>query len=215
MPLRVKMPSRRSGPTQHHSSAKTAKVELRRWLVEQLGGIAAVRVLDCFCAKGALWEKAYDKTSAYLGLDIRRFDDERRTIVGDSRRFLRHRDVHLSEWNLFDLDAFGSPLEHMAIICHRLRVPAGQRVGFVLTDGTGFNAKLNSINSGLLRYVGMVRHRGSKVQDRYRDDIFNAAVTKSLRAAGLRVLQTRAATKDDTRTEMRYVALLTESVAAA
>lgn len=210
MALRVKM-GRRPSPAKHHNSALTAKVEIRRWLVEQLGGIDAVRVLDCFCAKGMLWERAYDRTRAYLGLDVRRFDDDRATITGDSRRFLRHRDVALERWNLFDLDAFGSPLEHLALVANRLRVPPGQRVGFVLTDGAGFNARMNSTPKGLLAYVGISRHRGAHVQAELRDEVFSRAVTKALDTARLKLVAGKFS-ESTKGAGMKYVALLAEGL---
>jgi hypothetical protein len=196
-----------------HNSALTAKVEMRRWLVGELSKHLhrAPAVLDCFCAAGMLWDKAYGKTPNYLGLDVRQFDDERRTIVTDSRRFLRHADVKLGEFDIFDLDAFGSPLEHLAIICDRLRLPHGRRIGVLLTDGTGFNSKMNGTPKGLLHYVGIEPHKGTKVQASQRDVIFRLAVAKALATAGLKPIETRRAAKESGGSEMRYAALLLES----
>lgn len=212
------MPPKRRGPTQHHSSAKTAKCELRRWLVDQLGGMSMVSILDCFCATGGMWTDAYDKTPRYLGLDLKRFDDERRTITGDSRRFLRHRDVELSRWNLFDLDAFGTPLEHLALVANRLRVPAGQRVGFVLTDGSKLVATRNGLPRGLLAYVGAPtmagKGSGAHAQRELLSRIFQAAVERALKTAGLKMIDSRFAQQEQRNNapSMRYVALLAESV---
>lgn len=200
--------------TNLHDSALSAKVSIRRWLVDQLGG--RPRILDCFCAAGMLWQRAYDKTPNYLGLDLKQFNDERRTIVCDSRRFLRHADVKIEGFNLFDLDAFGTPLEHLAIICHRLRLPAGQRVGFLMTDGTGFNANMNGTSRGLLRYVGVSAHKQSMVQGDYRDDIIAMATGKAMETAKLKVISAKKAEQTGARggsqTDMRYSAILAESV---
>lgn len=189
-----------------NSSAST-KVELRRWLVEQLGG--APRVLDCFCAAGEMWRRAYGEPGPdrYLGLDRERYDDARATIICDSRRFLRHVDVELGAYDLFDLDAFGTPLEHLALVCARLRPAAGRRVGFALTDGTLFNAKMNSVSSGLLEFLGMQRHRGGKVQLMHREAMHSTAVRRCLEMAGLRLLEAREA-KKEAGAGMRYQALL-------
>lgn len=199
---------RAAGRGKENSSAST-KIELRRWLVGELGG--APRILDCFCAAGEMWRRAYDAPGPdpYLGLDKEQYDDARATIVCDSRRFLRHVDVDLGAWDLFDLDAFGTPLEHLAIICERLRPAAGRRVGFALTDGTGWNAKLNSVNGGALEFLGLRRHRGGKVHMQHRDAIFEAAVKKCLLMAGLRRVEAREAKKEGG-AGMRYAALLCE-----
>ena len=205
---RVKRISR--APKKTHNTALSAKVELRQWLVAELGGTPMV--LDCFCAAGMLWERAYLKTPRYLGLDIRRFDDERATIICDSRRYLRHVDVKLESFDLFDLDAFVSPMEHLAIICSRLRLKPGRRVGFVLTDGTGFNARMNGTPKGLLKFVGMSAHKQSAVQSDLRDDIAARAVAKAFGIAGLRSVEAKRAQVGEAGAAMRYTAILAEAV---
>jgi hypothetical protein len=172
-----------------HNTALSAKVGLRRWLVEQLGGHP--RILDCFCAAGMLWERAYDKTSNYVGLDLRQFNDERRTIVCDSLRYIRHADANLDQFDLFDLDAYGSPMQHFAAICHRIRPKPGRRIGFVITDGTDFNARMSGMAPPMLRYIGMARHKPSSVQQDYRHDILGAIMDKALKTAGLKRIEAR------------------------
>lgn len=174
-----------------HNSALSTKIELRRWLVEKLGG--SPMILDCFCAEGMLWERAYDKTPRYLGLDIRQFNDERRTIVCDSRRYLRHSATQLERFDLFDLDAFGTPMEHLGIICNRLRLAPGKQVGFALTDCTAFTARMSGLPAAMLAYIGMARHKPSHVQDDYRNDIAGAVVAKAMKMAKLDVLEVRRA----------------------
>lgn len=195
-------------PAQHTNSATGAKVELRRWLVEQLGG--RPRVLDCFCASGSMWRRVYGPAGCdYLGLDLRQFDDARRTIVCDSLRYLRHADARLDEFDLFDLDAFGSPMQHLVAICRRIRPSPGRRVGFAITDGTGFNAKMNGSASGLLAYVGIGRHAGTRVQTQERDSILRACVRKALAEAGLVPVLGRWEERRGG-SEMRYAAVTAE-----
>jgi hypothetical protein len=204
---RVKRVSR--APKKTHNTALSAKVNLRRWLVQELGG--QPNIIDCFCAAGMLWDRAYDKTPNYLGLDIRQFDDARRTIVCDSKRFLRHADVRLEDFDLFDLDAFGSPMEHLAIICSRIRLEPGRRVGFVLTDGTGFNARMNGTPKGLLKFVGVSPHKRTSVQSDFRDEIAARAVAKCLAIAGLKSLEAKRAQVGEAGAAMRYAAILAEA----
>lgn len=187
-PIRVK--KTRKLP-QHHNSALSVKVGMRRWMVEQLGGHPMI--LDCFCAGGMLWDRAYDRTSSYVGLDLRQFNDERRTIVTDSLRYLRHADANLDQFDLFDLDAYGSPMEHLAAICQRIQRPKGKRVGFILTDGTAFNSRMNGTNHGLLHYIGVSSHERARVQADYHSDIIAMGITKALRTAGLTSVETRKA----------------------
>ncbi|HVH77139.1 MAG TPA: hypothetical protein VM755_19655 [Stellaceae bacterium] len=46
------------------------------------------------------------------------------------------RAIDLAPFNLFDFDAWGSPWEHVAILCARRPVQPGERIGLVLTDGS-------------------------------------------------------------------------------
>lgn len=196
----------------HHNSALSAKVEIRRWLAAEVKKANGEdpHVLDCFCAAGMLWDKAYDKTPNYLGLDLRQFDDPRRTIVTECSRYLRHVDVKLETFSIFDLDAFGSPFEQFAIICHRIKLTPGRVVAFVLTDGTGYAARMGNIPRGLLEYVGVQRHKSSQVQSMFRDQIMAMGIEKALRTAGLTELARRGAKLDAKQgsAEMRYIGIL-------
>lgn len=157
--MRLRVTRRAAHDAKVHNSAPKAKAEIRRWLVEQLGG--SPRILDCFAGPGGMWRLAYGETDRYLGLDRETAaDDPRRLIRCDSRRYLRHRAADLSAFDIFDLDAYSSPYEHLALICSRIRPT--RRVGFVLTDGLGFNAAMNSLDGALLAYVGLERHRGTR-----------------------------------------------------
>lgn len=195
--IRIKKTSK--PPLKKHNSAVTAKVALRRWLVEQAGRPASnPRLLLC--------------RRHYLGLDIRQFNDARRTIVTDSRRYLRHVDAKLEQFDLFDLDAFGSPMEHLALICHRVKYPQGKRIGFMLTDGTGFNAKMNGTPHGLLAYVGVSGHKRSRVQTDYRDDIAAMVVNKALGVAKMKKIDAKRAEVGEGGAGMRYSAILVEAL---
>jgi len=194
-------------PAKVENSAPGVKAELRRWLIGQLG---FTRVLDCFAGRGEMWSRVYQQSEFYLGLDMKvSWADTRRMIACDSRRYLRHRDTDLARFNLFDLDAFGSPYEHLAIICSRIKPAA--RVGFCLTDGLGFNAAVNSNDGGLLAHVGLRRHSRTRTQHELRAEISETSIRKSLAAAGLRIVEARQAEKQKSSVMiMRYIALLCE-----
>ena len=193
-----------------HSSSAGAKAKLRTWLVEQLGG--KPRILDCFAGPGRMWATAYRSTELYLGIEKepRGLEDRRRLIFCDSRRYLRHRATKLGDFDLFDLYAFGTPYEHLAIICSRLKgLEPGRRVGFCLTDGLGFNAAMNGMATGLLQYIQLERHKGTRTQSLLRDEIAEAAIRKAFSEAKLSLVDARRAEKHGS-TAMRYTALLCE-----
>lgn len=193
------------------NSAPAAKIALRAWLVDQ---IQPARVLDCFAGTGQMWRGAYQRTEFYLGLDRKVAPtDARRLIACDSLRYLRDRDVDIARFNLFDLDAYGSPYQHLAIICSRLR--AKSAVGFVLTSGLGFNAAMNSMETKLLEYVGLEAHRVGRTQHMLREEIESRAIQRALGEAGLKIVEARRAeARKSSVMIMRYTALLCAPVAA-
>lgn len=168
---------------QSFSSSRGAKSDMRRRLISQLGADRP-RILDLFCGPGGMWKHAYGSTRDYLGLDMTQYDDSRPTIVCDNSRFLRLAGLDLDQFDIFDLDAYGSPSYQLAIICSRLRWTRTNRVGIVLTDGSGFNAAMNSTNSGLLEYLGMSRHKGSRVSYDNRESVLAATIQKAAAHAG-------------------------------
>ncbi len=212
---RLKITRRPKHAAPIHSSSAAAKAKLRTWLVEQLGG--KPRILDCFAGPGRMWATAYRSSELYLGIDKepRGLEDRRRLIFCDSRRYLRHRDANLDLFDLFDLfdlDAFGTPYEHLALICRRLSLAPGRRVGFCLTDGLGFNAAMNGMAGGLLSYIQLERHNGTRTQSLLRDEIAEAAIRRSFADAKLKLVDARRAEKRGS-TAMRYTALLCERAA--
>lgn len=152
-----------------------------------------------------MWSCAYGGTPNYLGLDRTAYTDERRTIVCDNTRFLRLRNLDLDQFDVFDLDAFGSPAYCLAIICRRLRWTRVNQVGILLTDGTGFNAKMNSVSSALLAYLGLSRHRGASVLYDCREDILQMLIRNACAEAGAEPLEVSRVTKQNRGNEMWYV----------
>jgi hypothetical protein len=118
----------------HGPGGKAAKVEIRRSVVDALGGPA--RVFEAFAGAGGLYRAIWRiSVASYVGCDQRWYQDERRAFVADNRRVLRA--IDLSAFNLFDLDAYGSPWEQATIIAARRKLAAGERVGLVVTEGLG------------------------------------------------------------------------------
>jgi hypothetical protein len=188
----------------HTNTSLEDKVAIRRHVMEKLGKDNP-RILDCFCANGLMWRHAYDCSKNYIGLDLNDPNDERHTVVCDNRRYLRHAD--LDQFDIFDLDAFGSPLEQLAIICNRIPWTTKTKVGVVLTDGTGLNAKLNSVNAGMLKWLGLSRHRGAKVQMEDRDNIIAMGILKAAEMARATVSDVEVY-KKETGSGMRYIGFI-------
>ena len=179
---RLRFKSRESGKDNTNAGQKAA---VRAYVLTILG-VARPAVLDCYCGSGVMHRRVWGAvSSAYVGLDSKEFNDDRETILCDNARYLRMAD--LDRFDVFDLDAYGSAFYQFAIICRRLRWSRVKRVGIILTDGSGYNFKMNIAPSGLLDFLGLMRHRGASVQNESRDAITQMALRRAAGEAGARM----------------------------
>jgi hypothetical protein len=115
-----------------------------------------------------VWRRA----DAYVGCDRKWYPDSRLAYVADNRRLLRCLD--LSAFNLFDLDAYGSPWEQAMIVAARRPVAPGEMVGMAITDGSGLKLKLGGVPTALAELAGI---RGAvRGLNRLQDDLIDRLV---------------------------------------
>jgi tRNA G26 N,N-dimethylase Trm1 len=116
------MPKVKPG-TKHDNAnaALSAKVAIRRAVMDALGEPA--RVFEAFAGTGVLYRAIWREAASYVGCDLRYFRDGRKVFVADNRRVMRV--VDLGAFNLFDLDAYGSPWEQAVILAARRKVAPG------------------------------------------------------------------------------------------
>lgn len=133
--------------------AARAKIELRARVLDALGP-DNVRVLDTYCGvDGKMYHEAWTRASGYVGCDQAfRLSDRRPRFVGDSLLVLRA--IDLSVYNVFDVDAYGSPWEALTIIAARRPWARGERGAIVLTDGSDGKTRFGGSTKGLSQVVG-------------------------------------------------------------
>ena len=130
-----------------------AKVSMRRNVLDAIGRDRA-RVFDAYAGPGAMYDGAWYEAAQYTGCDEEWFRDARRVFVADNQVVLRALD--LDAFNIFDLDAFGSPWECATIIAARRKVQPGEaRQALCLTDGSGLRLKLSGVPHALARLAGV------------------------------------------------------------
>lgn len=112
---------------------KAAKIKIRQSALEYLGASNAA-VLDAFCGeRGEMHAAVWHAASYYAGIDIRWLStDKRRRYVGDNKTFIKH--IDLQRYNVFDIDAYGSPWEILEIVARRRLWSAGERGALTFTD---------------------------------------------------------------------------------
>jgi len=127
--------------TQRHSSAFSAKVDLRARAIE---GIDNPRILDAYSAGSALWravEKLTGKTLRTLSLDT----TAEGTFKIDNRIALRGLDLDL--FDVIDLDAYGTPWPQLDIVMRRgFR---GTLVGTCIRLNRGWISKGLAVSGGM------------------------------------------------------------------
>lgn len=143
-------------PTDNNVSAHRAKVQIRRAVLEH---VKPARVFDAFCGEGVMFREVWKDAAEYIGCDQRDWSPQEtiRRFVADNQRVLRC--IELDRFNIFDLDAFGSPWEQALIIAARRRWKAGERGGLVVTDGDLLRMGIHAHGTRQLLGLQMRRNR--------------------------------------------------------
>ena len=132
-------------------------------------------VFDAFAAAGELHKAVWHRACNYVGCDLQFCRDDRVAFVADNRRVLRCIDLAL--FNLFDLDALGSPWEQAYIIAKRRQAAPGERLGLVLTEGSGLKLKFGGMPEALAYITGVdFRHMAGMGMARGQDWLVNRAI---------------------------------------
>jgi len=134
---------------ENHDASLADKIEIRERVLAAVGG----RVFDAYAGGGTMYAAVWRKAEGYEGCDERRFVDERVMFCADCRRVMRN--VDLSPFSIFDFDSFGSPWEPCIILAARRKVAPGERVGIVLTEGSGLKLKFGQLPGALSYLAGM------------------------------------------------------------
>lgn len=176
------------------------KIEIRRRLLAEIENPS---VLECYAGEGKIHRQCYRDVPC-VGLDLKDIDDGRTIIRMDNRKFLRSAD--LSEFNVFDLDACGSPWHQWLILLHRRRFAPGEKVAVFLTDGLDFKMRMSSIPDGLRPYLGIPAAMSIPCLNVHHDFINALVVSRSVRAAGLEIAGALQA--KNPRGNMRYYGII-------
>ncbi|MCG5238402.1 hypothetical protein MCW82_01215 [Azospirillum doebereinerae] len=195
----------RRGKTNNHPAARAAKVEVRRRVLEALGAGNAV-VFDAFAGDGAMWRAVWRDAAGYVGCDLLWYRDERTAFVSDNIRVLRCLPADdLAGFTVFDLDAYGSPWEQAAIIGARRPVRRGERLGLILTEGSGLKLKMGGYPAALCALAGI--RPGAAGGAKAHDELIDRALVGLCRRMGARI-ERRWQAQGKTGAAVRYIGLV-------
>ena len=193
--------------TNNHAHARQAKAEIRARVLEFIGPTTA-HVFDGFSGEGDMHRLVWHKAATYVGCDTEWYRDDRLVYVADNRRVLRSLD--LRKFNVFDFDAWGSPWEQVLLVsARRGRLLPKERLGLVLTEGSGLAVKLASLPTALklLTRVRMIP-AGSAV---WHDELIGMAIRGTAERMGAKVLKRWQANRGGG-SSMRYIGLILEGM---
>ena len=188
--------------TDNNPQAFKAKVQIRHNVLESM--TERVHVFDAFAGSGKMYDAVWKAAKDYTGCDLEWKRDSRRMFAADNRRVLRS--IDLGPFNLFDLDAYGSPWHQAIIIADRRRVPPGELLGLVLTEGAGLSYKANVVPAAIAELTGL-RTGVVGAFRRKQDAVINRAIAGLAKRMSCDVVK-RWQAEGKTGAAMRYIGLL-------
>lgn len=134
-----------------NNAKTTAKEEIRVSVMRQIKNAS---VLEVFCGSGEMYQKVWHEAQRYTGIDKVKQFDARHTICGDAQKAVRK--IDLNKYNIYDIDAYGSPYEILDFITSQ--IITSRRIGFVITDGIDMDLKLGRVCKGVRAMTGIKNH---------------------------------------------------------
>lgn len=189
--------------TNNHQKSVAMKISLRR---NVLDAIPDARVFDAFAGSGKMYREVWNNAALYTGCDLKWFRDERSVFVAKNQRVMRC--IDLGEYNIFDIDAYGSPWLQISILSARRRLATGERFGLVLTDGSGLKLKMGQCPKALADLCKMEKSTIPGI-NRAHGLLINQALAEVCRRMNARIVD-RWDHERPGKSEMRYIALLLE-----
>jgi len=202
--LSVKL--KRSGKTNNHPKSVGMKVVLRRRV---LAAIPDARVFDAFAGAGKMYSAVWHAAAAYTGCDLRWYRDARTMFVARCERVMRA--IDLAEFNVFDFDAYGSPWLPVQILAARRRLAPGERIGLILTDGSGLRLKLGQCPKSLAKLCGLNNATTPGI-NRVHDMLIDKALAETCRLMCARIVAQWRHHRPG-QSDMKYLSLILEGVA--
>lgn len=182
----------RYGKRDNSKPAEGAKVTIRENVLAAIGAENG-RVFDAFAGEGRMYSAVWHKAAKYVGCDRDWFpNDDRVAYAGqlpnhplDNRRVLRA--IDLTEFNIFDLDAHGSMWEQWWIIAARRPCAPGERLGIVITEGTGLKMNMGGVSRDLA-YIAGIRTQLPGM-GAARNNLIEKALQRTVEKMGCRVVK--------------------------
>jgi len=139
-----------------------AKISAKKDLRNEIIRCAEIsNVIEVYCGKGEMFDLVWNKSDSYIGIDKVKFFDKRNTICGDAVSCLKQIDV--TKYNIFDIDAYGSPYECISEIVRQLEASKNNdKLYFCVTDGLQIDMRMGRVSKFMAELSGVNSRRISK-----------------------------------------------------
>jgi tRNA G26 N,N-dimethylase Trm1 len=121
-----------------------------------------------------MYKNVWHNSEKYTGIDKVKYFDERHTICGDAEKAVRLIDVN--DYNIFDIDAYGSPYEILDYIVDKIDT-SNKKIAFVITDGIDMDLRLGRVCTGLRKFIGYDFHIAKRAHVLH-DDFIKIVIDK-------------------------------------
>lgn len=186
-------------------AAEKAKATIRQNVLAFIGA-GQCHVFDAFAGQGGMYHAVWHQAASYVGCDNEVFSmDSRIAYVADNCRLMRNLD--LAAWNVFDLDAYGSPWEQVYILIKRRAVASGERIGLILTEGQGMKMDMGGMALALSLVAGVSQYMPGMGAEQQR--IVDRAVAHTATKMGCTIVKQWQAIGKHSST-LRYIGLVME-----
>jgi SAM-dependent methyltransferase len=167
------------------NSETIQKAAIRKYLIANNS-----KVLDLFCGNGIMYELAYKdnpKVIDYIGVDKNKIHDEKLCYLQDNMQFIQKNNI--SEYNVFDLDAYGCPWK---LLFHIMLKNPKKEVVFFLTDGLTTRMKMSNYATDLIAATEKIP-KGFKPHGIYRFyvDIFKTMLLRVEEKTGYKTTEAK------------------------
>lgn len=148
--------------------------------------IKPARVFEAFCGPETMRRQAWHDVRTWVGCDLAEWNYQRDTprFVADNLRVMRAIDLHA--FNVFDLDAYGSPWAQMLILSARRKWGAGERGAVVLTDGSSLKTRMGGVPHAMAQMCGLSQATGLAATASSGGALFDLCLSSWLRASGVK-----------------------------
>ena len=186
-----------------NTAKNTAKIAIRNDVLTLFGDDS--RVLDVFCGKLQMYDEVWHKCSLYKGVDIRKvFVKGVDTHCCDNLKYIKFNDIR--EFNIFDIDSYGSPYIQLYEILNQLVDSDAGRVGFCITDGVNMDMKMGRVCAGVRLLSGIKENRIKKIHKNH-DNLIKIIIMNCAKMLNKRVIYSKIS-KGVTGASMRYYAFV-------